>query len=188
MKTEELSTTRLLLRSWRVEDAPALYALASDPKVGAAAGWPPHRSEAESLEVIRTVFAAPETYAVVLRADGHPVGCVGLLDAAHSHFPIGASDAEVGYWLGVPWWGQGLMTEALGALVRRAFLTLGRDTLWGGRFRENTASRRVLEKSGFTLEGILRANAIKDGQVLNMCMYSRLSPELEGGCGACPGR
>ena len=159
MKTEELSTTRLLLRSWRVEDAPALYALASDPKVGAAAGWPPHRSEAESLEVIRTVFAAPETYAVVLRADGRPVGCVGLLDAAHSHFPIGASDAEVGYWLGVPWWGQGLMTEALGALVRRAFLTLGRDTLWGGRFRENTASRRVMEKCGF--------RPVRDGVVLD---------------------
>ena len=158
MKMEELQTPRLLLRPWRAEDAPALYALASDRRGGPAAGWPPHRSEAESLDVIRTIFAAPETYAVVLRADERLIGCVGLLDAAHSHFPIGASDAEVGYWLGVPWWGQGLMTETLGALVRRAFLTLGRETLWGSHFRENVASHRVMVKCGF--------RPVRDGVVL----------------------
>ena len=152
MKTEELSTTRLLLRSWRVEDAPALYALASDPKVGAAAGWPPHRSEAESLEVIRTVFAAPETYAVVLRADGRPVGCVGLLDAAHSHFPIGASDAEVGYWLGVPFWGKGLATEASRELIRYGFVELGLSAIWACYYEGNERSRRVMERLGMAYQ------------------------------------
>ena len=144
-----LTSERLTLRPWRVEDAGVLFEMARDPRVGPAAGWPPHRSVAESEEVIRTIFSAPETYAVVLRGTDRPVGCVGLLFGASSHFPIRPSEAEVGYWLGTGWWGRGLISEALGELLRHGFEELELTALWGCCFTENDASRRVMERCGF---------------------------------------
>ena len=73
----QLTTDRLILRPWRESDAGILYKYAKDPEIGPAAGWPPHTSVEDSLEVIRTVFSAPETYAVVLKETGEPVGSIG---------------------------------------------------------------------------------------------------------------
>lgn len=145
----KLTTERLELRPWRAADAADLYALARDPLVGPAAGWAPHRSEAESAEVIRTIFSAPETYAVTLRDGGRLVGCAGLLFAGAAHLALGASEAEAGYWLGTPWRGRGLIPEAVDALARHAFDDLGLTALWACCFPENGASRRVLEKCRF---------------------------------------
>ena len=97
----ELATGRLVLRAWRESDAGTLYEYARDPEVGPAAGWPPHTSVEDSLNVIRTVFSAPETYAVVLKPTGEPVGSVGLLFGEASHVAgIRADEAEIGYWRG----------------------------------------------------------------------------------------
>ncbi len=144
-----MSTGRLILRPWCCDDAEALYVLACDERVGPAAGWPPHRSAEESAEIIRTVFSTPETYAVVLRETDSIVGCIGLIAADASNIAIAADEAEVGYWLGVPYWGRGLMTEALRALMRRAFETLDYSALWCGWFDGNIRSQRVQEKCGF---------------------------------------
>ena len=80
-----IETKRLILRHWREDDAEALYKYASDPDVGPIAGWPPHTSPENSLEIIRTVFAAPETYAVVLKDTGEPIGCCGIMFANSLH-------------------------------------------------------------------------------------------------------
>ncbi|MBQ3865670.1 MAG: GNAT family N-acetyltransferase, partial [Clostridia bacterium] len=69
-----LTTKRLILRPWDENDASELFRYASDPDVGPAAGWPPHKSEEESREIIRNVLSKPETYAVVLKETGLPVG------------------------------------------------------------------------------------------------------------------
>lgn len=74
-----IHTERLTLRPWREADAASLFTYASDPDVGPAAGWPPHRSIEESREIIRTVFAAPHTFAVCLAATDEPVGSIGLM-------------------------------------------------------------------------------------------------------------
>lgn len=74
-----LQTPRTVLRPWTDDDAPALYAYAKDPEVGPIAGWPPHTGVENSRSIIRDVLSAPETYAVVLRETGEPVGSVGLL-------------------------------------------------------------------------------------------------------------
>lgn len=145
----KLYTERLILRPWHVTDAESLYACASDPRVGPVAGWPPHTSVAESERVIRTIFSAPETYAVTLRGDDRPIGCVGLQTGDGSNMPLEEGEAEVGYWLGVPYWGQGLTPEAIAALIRHAFADLGMATLWCGHFDGNEPSRRVQEKCGF---------------------------------------
>lgn len=146
-----METERLILRPWHDDDAPSLYRYARDPRVGSAGGWPPHTSEAISLEVIRTIFAAPETYAVVLRRSGEPVGGIGLMfgDRVHSDSIRGA-EAEIGYWIGVPYWGQGLIPEAMERLLCRGFDELRLAAVWCGHYEGNVQSRRVMEKCGFS--------------------------------------
>ena len=73
-----LETERLILRPWREDDVANLYIYASDPDVGPPAGWPPHTSVENSLEIIRTVLSAPETYAVCLKENGKPIGSIGF--------------------------------------------------------------------------------------------------------------
>ena len=143
-------TERLILRPWRESEAEILYAYAKDPVIGNDAGWQPHPSVAHSLEIIHTVFAAPETYAVVLKATGEPVGSIGLMfaDGMHSA-PIGPGEAEIGYWIGVPYWGQGLIPEAVRRLLHRCFKELNLQHVWCGYYDGNIKSRRVMEKCGF---------------------------------------
>ena len=145
-----METSRLILRPWRETDAEALYKYAKDPAIGPIAGWHPHASVEESLEIIRTVFAAPETYALVLKETGEPVGSAGIMrgDGMHSA-AMQAAEAEIGYWIGVPYWGQGLVPEAVRCLLHRCFADLGMAAVWCGYYDGNRQSRRVMEKCGF---------------------------------------
>lgn len=145
-----IETDRLVLRRWLDSDAGSLFKYASDPDVGTAAGWPPHTSVENSLEVIRTVFSAPDTYAVVPKDVGEAVGCCGLVPPGARHSPhIKDCDAEIGYWIGKPYWGLGLIPEAVTALSDYVRGSLGRKDLWIGFFDGNDKSRRVAEKCGF---------------------------------------
>ena len=145
-----LETSRLLLRPWEDGDAEALYKYAKDPAVGPIAGWPPHTSVENSLEVIRTIFCAPENYAVVLKRTGEPVGSICLMsgEAVHTARMV-PGEAEIGYWIGVPYWGRGLMPEAVRRLLRHGFEDLGLQAVWCGYYDGNAQSRRVQEKCGF---------------------------------------
>ena len=145
----EIDTDRLILRPWRDEVAKDLYQYAKDPRVGPIAGWPPHTSVEDSLRVIRTVLSDPETYAVVLKQTGQPVGSAGIMRTGQGSAPIGENEAEIGYWIGVPFWGQGLIPEAVRRLIRRCFEDLGCTGIWCGYFDGNEKSRRVQEKCGF---------------------------------------
>ena len=141
---------RLILRPWIESDAEALFKYASDPDVGPIAGWPPHTSVENSREIIRTVFAAPETYAVVLKDTSEPIGCCGIMTANSLHTAqLKSQEAEIGYWIGKPYWGQGLIPEAVKALLPRCFNELGIDTVWCGYYEGNDRSKRVVEKCGF---------------------------------------
>jgi len=143
-------TNRLILRPWRESDAGTLYKYAKDPEIGPAAGWPPHTSIEDSLDVIRTVFSAPEIYAVVLKETGEPIGSIGLLFGESSHVAgILLDEAEIGYWIGKPYWGQGLIPEAVRCLLLRCFTDLDISAVWGAYYDGNTKSRRVLDKCGF---------------------------------------
>ena len=147
---ERLETERLILRPFAAEDAADLYAYARDPEVGPAAGWPPHGSEAESLEIIRTVFSAPHVFALVLRETGHLIGSAGFVDGHRAELP--GPDDELGYWVGRPWWGRGLATEAARELLRYGFEDLGLRTVWCDHYEGNGSSRRVIEKCGFVYQ------------------------------------
>ena len=147
--SDRLKTERLILRPWTEADAENLYEYAKNPEVGPVAGWPVHTSVENSREIIRTVFAAPETYAVCLKEDNKAIGCVAVTTGAESNLDLPETEGEIGYWIGVPFWGQGLIPEAVRELIRRGFEDLGLEKLWCGYFEGNTKAKRVQEKCGF---------------------------------------
>lgn len=143
-----LETKRLILRPWEENDAEELYRYASDPRIGLSAGFPPHTSVEDSRRVIRDILSKPETYAVVLRETGLPIGSVGI---APTMSPIAETgEPELGYWIGVPYWGRGLIPEAVRRLQRRCFEELESERVWCGYYDGNEKSKRVQEKCGFT--------------------------------------
>lgn len=144
-----LHTDRLILRSWEEKDAEDLYKYASHPEVGPIAGWPVHTSVENSREVIRDVLSAPDTYAMVLKETGHPVGSIGLMVGEASNLRVPDNEGEIGYWIGVPYWGQGLVPEAVREIMRYGFEDKQLDKIWCGYFEGNTKSKRVQEKCGF---------------------------------------
>lgn len=144
-----LETERLFLRPWQEADAESLYKYAKDPAVGPVAGWPVHTSVENSREIIKGVLSEPETYAVVLKDTGEPVGSIGLMLGSRSNIGISEEEGEIGYWIGVPYWGQGLIPEAVRELMRYGFEELGLQNIWCGYFDGNEKSRRVQEKCGF---------------------------------------
>ena len=151
----EIMTKRLALRPFADEDAGDLYEYAKDPRVGPPAGWPPHKSRAESLEIIRTVFAVPHTFAVVDRASGKVIGSAGFTGKVRPELP--APNDELGYALSADFWGRGLMPEAVSELLRYAFEEMGLSCVWCSHYADNLRSRRVIEKSGFSFrfEGVI---------------------------------
>ena len=146
-----LETKRLILRPWQEADAESLYEYAKDSAVGPPAGWPPHTSAENSREIIRNVLSAPETYAVCLK-DGKPIGSVGLKLKGHTDMTDREDECELGYWLGKPFWGQGLIPEASRELLRHAFEELGMRAVWCGYYEGNEKSRRVQQKLGFVYQ------------------------------------
>ena len=144
-----LETERLILRPWEETDAEDLYKYASHPEVGPIAGWAIHTSVDNSRQIICDVLSAPETYAVVLKEVDHPVGSIGLMLGKASNIGIPDTEGEIGYCIGVPYWGQGLIPEAVREIMRYGFNDLKLEKIWCGYFDGNTKSKRVQEKCGF---------------------------------------
>lgn len=144
-----LETDRLILRPWNESDAESLYEYAKDPLVGPPAGWQPHSSIDESREVLKNILMADETYAVCRKKDGRPIGAISLMMQGASDLVQNAEEAELGYWIGVPFWGQGLIPEAGSELLRHAFEDLNREQIWCGYYDQNEKSARVQQKLGF---------------------------------------
>ena len=113
-----LETERLILRRWEDTDAENLYEYAKDPEVGPIAGWPPHRDLNESRDVIRNVLSGKEAYAIYLKSDCKAIGTVELKLNGHTDLTERDDECELGYWLGKPFWGQGIMPEAVREILR----------------------------------------------------------------------
>jgi len=144
-----LETARLVLRRWSETDAESLYEYAKDPAIGPVAGWPPHKSVAESLAVIRNVLTGPECYAICEKDSNKAIGAIELKLNGHTDLTEKDDECELGYWLGKTFWGRGYMPEAAAELLRHGFETLGMRIIWCGYYEGNNNSRRVQEKLGF---------------------------------------
>lgn len=153
-----LETERLILRRWKESDAEDLYIYASNPDVGPIAGWPPHQSVEESLDVIKNVLNGKEAYAICLKEDGKAIGAIELKLNGHTDMTERDDECELGYWLGKLFWGQGFMTEAAREILRHAFEDICMSKVWCGYYEGNAKSKHAQEKVGFkyqwTTEGV----------------------------------
>jgi RimJ/RimL family protein N-acetyltransferase len=137
-----LATARLVLRAPRRSDIKAIAALANDLRVAANTARIPHPYAIEDAEqFIASVNKREGEAGFAVTLDGAPIGVCSV--------DLREDGPEMGYWLGVPYWGRGLATEAVRALIDHAFGDLEHETLISGARVNNPASRRVLEKCGF---------------------------------------
>lgn len=150
--SDVLMTQRLILRRWEQADAEDLYRYASDADVGPIAGWPPHKSIDESRAVIRDVLNGREAYAICLKEDGRAIGAIELKLNGHTDLTDRDDECEIGYWLGKPFWGRGIVPEAVTEMLRRAFEDIGMQKVWVGYYEGNSKSKRVQEKCRFRFQ------------------------------------
>ncbi len=176
-----LQTERLILRPFSAADAPEVQRLAGDQMVASTTKNIPHPYEDGMAEAwIAThgpAFARGEavSFAIERRVDGQLLGTIGLtLAPQHGR-------AEMGYWLGVPYWNQGFATEAARAVVAYAFQTLSLNKVYAQHLTRNPASGRVMQKVGMRHEGILRQHVLKWGVFEDLKTYSILRREFEAG-------
>jgi RimJ/RimL family protein N-acetyltransferase len=162
------------LRPWGEDDVPELVHLADDRRVWAQLrdAFPhPYTPEAGRAWVAHASGQSPVT--------SFAVDCAGSLVGSIGYVPgrdVERCGAEVGYWIGGPYWGRGLATAALLALIGEVTARGGFTRLFAVPFATNMASRRVLEKAGFSLDAILRRSAIKEGRVVDQALYSLVLP------------
>jgi [ribosomal protein S5]-alanine N-acetyltransferase len=172
-----LETPRLLLRPMEYTDAPRIYNYMQDREIaynttlipypypaGAAEAWMQQTWEQASS-------GNSYTFAVVLKAEGCMIGSMGIgLNENHHR-------AEIGYWMGKRYWGQGYASEACRRIIQYGFEPLGLNRIQAGYFTRNPASRRVMEKAGMRYEGVLRQYVFKWGEYVDLGYCSILQAE-----------
>ena len=144
-----LKTDRLVLRPWREEDLEDFFEYASVDGVGQMAGWPPHQTRQDSRRVLDRFIRNKKTFALEL--GGKVIGSLGIEKYDEDRFPelSGKRCRQIGFVLAKPYWGRGLMPEAVEAALEYLFSAAGLDAVLCGRFIRNAQSGRVQEKCGF---------------------------------------
>jgi [ribosomal protein S5]-alanine N-acetyltransferase len=175
-----LETERLLLRPFTLADAPAVQSLAGAVEIASTTLHVPYPYEDGMAETwILTLapgYAAgtQATFAVTERAGGLLVGAVGLvIEPAHAR-------AELGYWIGGPYWGHGYATEAAHAILELGFGRMGLNRIQATYITRNPASGRVMQKLGMRPEGVLRQHVLKWGVFEDLAVYGILAAEWRG--------
>lgn len=144
-----LNTPRLTLRLWRETDLRDFFEYASMDGVGQMAGWKPHRTMDESAAVLKSFIETKKTFAI--EKEGKVIGSLGVEEYNEEDYPELAEQQgrEIGYVLAKPYWGQGIMPEAVRAVTEYLFDREDLDFIIAGHFDWNRQSARVIEKCGF---------------------------------------
>ncbi|MFU8793294.1 MAG: GNAT family N-acetyltransferase [Acholeplasmataceae bacterium] len=146
MKT--LETNRLILRSLKLSDLDDFYNYAKKPTIGPMAGWTPHKDLDESRHILKLMIHEKEVWGITLKPTDRLVGTIGLHKRSLEHALL--NKKEIGFVLDDTLWGQGLMVEAVSAVLAYAFNDLKLSKVTCGHRTDNPQSKRVIEKSGFT--------------------------------------
>lgn len=162
----------ITIRNWKKTDASSLAAALSNKNIlnNLRDGLPYPYTEKDAEEYIDFILNLNpnDTFAYAIDVDGRAVGSIGAFRQRNIHFRT----AELGYYLSEEYWGRGIMTIAVKQICEKLFSETDILRIFAEPFENNAGSRRVLEKAGFQLEGILKNNAFKNGKVLNMALYS----------------
>ena len=170
-----LETARLRLRPYTDADIPELLPLIGAREVAATTLRIAHPYTERDARAFLQLAKDPDKLwlAITLRSDGRQVGGIGLrIDQQHQH-------AELGYWLGVPFWARGYATEAATEMLRYGFETLALHRVFASHFKHNPASGRILKKIGMKYEGCQREHLLKWDQFVDSELYGILRREWE---------
>lgn len=166
------------IRKWKLSDAKDLAIALSNRKVqnNLRDGLPYPYTEQDGKDYISDMLSANEddTFAFAVTADNKVVGSIGVFRQGNIH----RQTAELGYYVAEEYWSRGIMTEAVKQICEYVFSKSDILRIYAEPFAYNIASCRVLEKAGFQYEGTLRSNAVKNGEVIDMKMYSLLRTEI----------
>jgi ribosomal-protein-alanine N-acetyltransferase len=168
----EIHAGRYLIRSWKSQDAPALAKYLGNPNVTrtlvARHPWPYMEEHARAWVELCALEAEPVNFAIV--SDGEAIGGIGLSLLRG----VRRQSAEVGFWVGEPYWGHGTATTVVRAFADFAFAKFDLVRLFAYVFDRNVASMRVLEKAGFVYEGRLAKSVVRNGETIDELVYARV--------------
>ncbi len=174
-----LETERLILRPLRMRDAEDLYAYASDPAVSRHVLWDTHKSLSESRSFLRGAIrqyrrGLPGSFAIEWKASGRMIGTIGFM-----WVNVDSKSAEVGYSLNRNYWNQGIMTEALNAVIAFGFNEMQLNRIEAQHETDNPASGQVMLHAGMLCEGTLRQRLMNKGRLVDVKLYSILRSEWQ---------
>ena len=165
------------IRKWKLTDAKDIAVALSNKKIqdNLRDGLPYPYSEQDGIDFISSMLSAneDETFAFAITLDDKVIGSIGVFRQQNIH----RQTAEMGYYIAEEYWGKGIMTDAVKQICNYVFKNRDILRIYAEPFAYNTGSCRVLEKAGFQYEGTLRNNAVKNGKVIDMKMYSLLMEE-----------
>lgn len=165
-------------RPYRDEDAETLANLANDPRIarGLRDGFPSPYTLTDAQDFLAGIGLPNPSTQQVIEIEGQMAGGICVLPKEGVY----DQSIEFGYWLGLPYWGRGLGTAIARAYVTEVFKAFPVERVYAQAYGDNAASRRLLEKLGFRLEGTLRKSIRKDGELKDNCIYAVLREEWEG--------
>jgi RimJ/RimL family protein N-acetyltransferase len=175
---QQITGERVTLRAWRPSDAPSLAKHANNRKVASQLRdrFPHPYTLADARQFIEAVSGARPTTLFAMVVDSEAVGGIGFSPGAD----VERFSAEVGYWLAEPYWGRGITVDAIRLMSTYAFETCNMLRLFALPFADNARSIRVLEKSGYTREALLRSSSVKYGEIRDQALYALINPAWKG--------
>ncbi len=166
------------IRDWKIEDKVDLAENLNNEKIlnNLRDGLPYPYTEKDAEDFINAMLSADKdkTYAFAITLDDKVIGSIGVFRCDNIHYRT----AEMGYYIGEKYWGNGYMTSAVKQMCKYIFDNTDIIRIFAEPFAYNTASCRVLEKAGFTYEGLLQSNAVKNGNIVDMKMYALINPDV----------
>lgn len=160
------------LRDWKLSDAESIVPLANNQKIAGNLRntFPyPYTLDDAHLFITKSIHPHKRNHLnKAIEIEGSPAGSISLL----MQEDVSCKSGELGFWLGEPFWGKGIMARAIAQMCETGFEDLAMERIYARPFAQNTAAQKTLENAGFQLEGIFKKSIYKNGKVMDSCMYA----------------